>query len=81
MFNVPKKPVDEWGVKEGDWVLCLCASHTGNCIAGEIYPIVKSPRDAYKLAVKSHFGVLSTPNSKFDFAPAPNLTKILYLGK
>ncbi len=81
MFNVPTKPVDEWGVKEGDWVLCLRASNTGSCIVGEIYPITKSPRQGYNLAVKSRFGVLSTPNSKFAFAPVTNLTKLLYLGK
>jgi hypothetical protein len=81
MFNVPTKPVDEWGVKEGDWVLCLRASSTRNCIVGKIYPITKSPRDSCNLAVKSHFGALSTPNREFAFAPVTNLTKLLYLGK
>lgn len=81
MFNVPVKPVDEWGVKDGDLVLCLRASHSGNCIVGEIYPITKSLRGDYNLAVKSHFGALSTPNRIFAFAPVTNLTKILYLGK
>lgn len=75
--------VDDWGVKEGDWLICISVGkYTNIATIGHIYIVEKCVNDNnFNLAIllnEQKTLRLYTPVYDFKFVKAPNLAKVLF---